>query len=313
MHQQFPLVSFDQDISTSELQALAKKWIDFASRASAHITNTQPVSAPKAKPSAKKRRSAIPASRSEIDRGSGSSKRSRKGVEAQDTKAIKKCASSSTMRNNPSRASKSDANTKTAIMYNLSEDRTTRRRSKQPATSLNDIKTKSTGAISRLQKSKVAPNAIIDIDDSSSLSALSDDDDKCAPFSVSGELEGLNFEPCKAAVTSIPESTSWDAEETLIEGLSNDARAIEAEIEKDLIDLGQVDVFQLPNVGDGKCESVDLYQTSASNVNHTCNVGCCREIRDLKARIERLEDFVLTEYRVPPPAVAAVLEEYHRL
>ncbi|KAH9815065.1 hypothetical protein DFH28DRAFT_926455 [Melampsora americana] len=315
MHQKFPLVSFDRDISTSELQALAKKWIDFASRASAHIATAPSVSDSKPKTSSKKRpknKTPIVASRSEIHRGSGSNKRCRKGLEAQDTtstKATKKSASSKT-RNNPSRVSKSDANTKTAIMYDLSGDPTTRRRSKQSTTSLNDVKTKSTGASSRLQKLKIAP---IDNDDSSSLSALSDDDDKCAPLSVSGELEGLNFEPCTAAVTTIPEPTSWDAEETLIEGLSNDTRDIEAEIEKDLIDLGQVDVFQLPNVGDVKCESVDLYHTSPSNVNHTCKVSCCREIRDLRARVERLEDFVLTEYRVPPPAVVAVLEELNRL
>lgn len=335
MSQNFPLVAFDPDKPIKELQKLAQKWIDIATRASGQINNIPSVSVSKPQPLRRKRRDGdadLPTKTGRIsakDRGSGSNKRSRKGAEATEAKdrgiKVNTKPATATPRNNPSRASKSEANSRTTFMYSLTDRQGTRRSSKPSATVKTDSKPKSNTPTNQIRNAKAN---YPQIDDSSSLTGISDDEDTSAreleeleagagkraataenlidglsDEAFARELEVLESEPLKHAAT----------EESLIEGLSNASNSLDAQFEKDLIDLGPIDVFQLPNVGDLKGGFVEPHLTRPSNTSCTCNIDCRKEIATLKARVQKLEDLTFPQYRIPPPSVVAILEEYKRL
>ncbi|KAH9814178.1 hypothetical protein DFH28DRAFT_1169292 [Melampsora americana] len=192
-------------------------------------------------------------------------------------------------------------------MYSLKSNPSADRRRKQSATLVNETTIKSNKPRKQLGKSKEVQD---DINDSSSLTALSDHEDHLADLSVLGKIGGLQSGPGKTAATSTHDSTcSWDAEETLIDQEIL-ASTLGPEPTKDLIDLRDMDVFQLPNVVSITAGFMDVHHI---NPSCACNVNCRSEIEYLKARIEKLEDLVFEPYRVPPPAVAAILEEYKNL
>ncbi|KAH9808169.1 hypothetical protein DFH28DRAFT_936427 [Melampsora americana] len=138
-----------------------------------------------------------------------------------------------------------------------------------------------------------------DTNDSSSLTAISDDKDslRCTPLSATSTpksaVEGLEFGAHKSALTSrppLPPSECYNAE--LDELILDTVRA-----------KPEWDLVQLP----------DTKEVKASHAAYNCNAECSREISDLKAWIQKLEDLVFPPYQIPPPSVASVLEEYKRL
>ncbi|KAH9807520.1 hypothetical protein DFH28DRAFT_914936 [Melampsora americana] len=187
-------------------------------------------------------------------------------------------------------------------MYSIKDDQRTHRRRKSSGI-VNVGKTKPHGASTQLGgfgRKEDQKN----IDDSSSLTGLSDDEDNSA-----GELGGLSPGPHKAAATSKQESSvSWDADDTLLDSLSREILALAPKPEKDLIDLGDMDVSDTkPSITAG---FMNPHPFDPSDI---CNMDCRREIGYLRTRIEKLEDLVYASYRVPPPEVASSLEEYKRL
>lgn len=159
-------------------------------------------------------------------------------------------------RNNPSRASKSEAKSTTTLMYSIkSNNQRTHIRRKNSRPSVSDTNSK------RL-KTKEDPWGL---NDSSSLTALSDDEDDLArrpstrssahkpkhtstsTQSASGELKGIKFGPQEPAETSRPVSpASCDAELTLIDRVILDA----ADIYPKRV------LSQIPNAGDVRCKVV---------------------------------------------------------
>lgn len=148
-------------------------------------------------------------------------------------------------------------------MYSLTDHKPTRRRTKDSESTISHTKITLTGTTDKEDQN--------DINDSSSLTALSDNEatfdwDPSTPatapesksvastaLSILGELEGLDFTSQKPDTTPIPDSTaSWDAEATLIDGLILDTLVLHPEPEKDLMCTTDMDLFQLPNVGDVK-------------------------------------------------------------
>ncbi|EGG11555.1 uncharacterized protein MELLADRAFT_59779 [Melampsora larici-populina 98AG31] len=189
-------------------------------------------------------------------------------------------------------------------MYDMKYDQPTHRRRKVLGT-VRDTNIEPHHTSSQLCK-LVKKEDLHKINDSSSLTNLSDHEDDFA-----GGLGGLQSVPHKAEVTATQDPTvCWDADETLLDSLDKEILALAAgtEPEKNLIDFGDEDVSDnKPSITAG---FMDSHPVPPSGVY---NIDCCSEIRYMKAWIDKLEDLVYASLCLPPPEVAAMLEDYKRL
>lgn len=158
---------------------------------------------------------------------------------------------------------------------------------------------------------------------SSSLTALSDDEDRLSslnntrspelpspksqylsnsPLVDLGELEGLVFEPQQKPSITASNSANSTPHESSPANSNNPPELMNDEI--NLISLTDDDFFDYLYK-----DEVKLPVPPSSSEKRPCKCECQEEIALLKERIQKLEDLVFPPYRAVPPCCEAVLAE----